>query len=715
MPDSNMREQLVYIGGIAAIGLGLYLSSLYSYLLFHSLIEITTIAVAFTLFILTWNARKYVVNGYLRLLGIGYAFIALIDLLHTLAYKGMNVFPGYGANLPTQLWIAARYLQAVTLFAAPLFVERRVDNRAIFGIYAAAVSVLLAVVYSGNFPDCFIEGKGLTAFKIGSEYVITALLLTSLYFFYRERKHFNDKVFFLIASSIACTALSEISFTAYLSVYGFANMVGHFSKLAAFYLIYRAILVTGLKEPFDLIFRDLKQAEEALRNSRDTLEEKIRERTAELRDSNEKLAMDLTGRKKAETEREQYFRFFTTSTDLMCIADPDGAFIKTNPACSEQLGYSETELAAKPFIEFVHPDDRQLTLDEMARQLRTGFSVNFENRYICKDGSLRWLSWRAIYDKDEGTTYATARDITERKKAEEELRTLNEELEGRVKERTADLQKKSIELLESQRALMNIVEDLNLKTNELEKANTKLRELDKLKSMFIASMSHELRTPLNSIIGFSSILLDEWLGPLTAEQKENLSIILRSGKHLLSLINDVIDVSKVEAGIIERHVEDFDIFDVISEAVTTFTKDIEEKGLELRVEAVHEHMHTDRRRLLQCVLNLISNAVKFTEKGSITVQTLIREPERADAGNGERMVEISVSDTGIGIREENMPKLCNAFVRLESPLEARVPGTGLGLYLTKKLLAEVLKGEIICISRYAEGSRFAMKVPVRIE
>jgi PAS domain S-box-containing protein len=120
-----------------------------------------------------------------------------------------------------------------------------------------------------------------------------------------------------------------------------------------------------------------------------------------------------------EGEREQYFRFFQTSADLMCFADPHGVFIKTNPAFSETLGYTETELVSKPFIEFVHPEDKPATLDEMASQLQKGFSMNFENRYICKDGSLRWLSWRAIYNKNDGITYATARDITDRKQAEE--------------------------------------------------------------------------------------------------------------------------------------------------------------------------------------------------------------------------------------------------------------------------------------------------------
>jgi signal transduction histidine kinase len=296
-------------------------------------------------------------------------------------------------------------------------------------------------------------------------------------------------------------------------------------------------------------------------------------------------------------------------------------------------------------------------------------------------------------------------DITERKRAEDEIRELNAGLEKRVSERTLELQ-------ESQQALMNIVEDLNLKTGELEQVNAKLKELDRLKSMFIASMSHELRTPLNSIIGFSSVILNEWIGRVNAEQKENLAIILRSGKHLLNLINDVIDVSKIEAGKIESAAEEFDLHDLISEAVSLVWKDMEEKGLDLQVAATHQQMHTDRRRLLQCVLNLMSNAVKFTGKGSVTVETrIVHSPGEAPGGEA---AEISVTDTGIGIKEEDLERLFQPFVRLVSPAQATVPGTGLGLYLTRKLTAEVLKGDILVTSEYGTGSRFTIKLPVRI-
>lgn len=262
----------------------------------------------------------------------------------------------------------------------------------------------------------------------------------------------------------------------------------------------------------------------------------------------------------------------------------------------------------------------------------------------------------------------------DRKRAVAEVIRLNAELEDRVRDRTA----------------------------RLEEANRRLLDLDRLKSMFIASMSHELRTPLNSIIGFSSILLQEWPGPLNAEPRENLDIVMRSGRHLLALINDVIDISKVEAGMIEPRVEDFDIAGVVREAVEAVANDAAGKGLAVAVNAPPTPYRGDRRRLLQCVLNLASNAVKFTEKGRIDIAVRRDETE----------IEISVQDTGIGIPAADLAKLFQPFTRLDSALRSRVLGTGLGLYLTKKLLTEVFRGRILAESEPGRGSRFAIRIPL---
>ncbi len=246
--------------------------------------------------------------------------------------------------------------------------------------------------------------------------------------------------------------------------------------------------------------------------------------------------------------------------------------------------------------------------------------------------------------------------------------------------------------------------ELQEKALKLEEANEQLQEMDRMKTMFIVTMNHELRTPLNSIIGFSRILLDEWVGPLNEEQKENLAIILNSGRHLLSLINDIIDVSRVEAGKLETTVEDFDLAALVREGVDTVTQDAVHKGLQLEVEAETLPLHTDRRRLLQALLNLLSNAIKFTERGQVRVRA-------GGSGNGD--ASISVLDTGKGIPDEAREKLFTPFSRFQT--EDAIPGTGLGLYLTHKLVKEVLGGEIdYRRGEDGRGSNFTIRFPTRL-
>ena len=234
--------------------LGLYLTSWYSYLLFHILAESFSIVIACSLFLIAWNTRHLTKNNYALFISIAFLFAGLIDFVHTLAYKGMGIFAGYDANLPTQLWIIARYLQSLSLLAAPWFIDRKLNPAAIFGVYLTATLLLLTDVFTGSlFPDCFIEGQGLTPFKIVSEYIICFLLLCSLVLLFRRRNKFDPTILRLIAASILCTIVAELAFTFYISVYGLSNLIGHYFKIFAFYLIYRAIIVTGLENP-DYLF-----------------------------------------------------------------------------------------------------------------------------------------------------------------------------------------------------------------------------------------------------------------------------------------------------------------------------------------------------------------------------------------------------------------------------------------------------------------------------
>jgi signal transduction histidine kinase len=264
----------------ALVLLGFYLTSLYSYLLFHSLIEIFSIVVACAIFMLAWNARRFLEDEYyLLFISVAYLFVAGLDLLHTLAYQGMGVFQGYDANLPTQLWIASRYVLSVSLLVAPLMLDRKPKVRYVLAGYAIVTGLLLASIFYWHvFPDCYVAGVGLTPFKKISEYAISLTLLASIALLMRRRDEFDAGVLRLLVLSIIATVGAELAFTAYVSVYGGANLVGHFFKLISYYLIYRAIIVTGLVRPYDLLFRNLKHSEEALR-----------QQTLELQARNEEL------------------------------------------------------------------------------------------------------------------------------------------------------------------------------------------------------------------------------------------------------------------------------------------------------------------------------------------------------------------------------------------------------------------------------------------
>lgn len=244
-----------------------YLTSFHNYLLFHTMAEVFAILIAVGIFFFAWNTRKYQDNHYYLFLGIAYLFVGVIDFAHMLSYKGIGVFPGIGTNVPTQLWIAARYLESISLLSAFLFFRRKLHPRGVFLLYLLITTAFFfTIYYLPVFPDCHIEGKGLTPFKKISEYIICLMLLLVVYLFFRYRRQFEEKIFRLLITSAVLTVLSELSFTFYVSVYGFSNLVGHLLKIISFYLIYKAVIETGLSRPYDLLFKELKQSEKTIRD-----------------------------------------------------------------------------------------------------------------------------------------------------------------------------------------------------------------------------------------------------------------------------------------------------------------------------------------------------------------------------------------------------------------------------------------------------------------
>lgn len=235
---------VIFWGSLILIGL--YIISNYNYVFFHTLAEAFSIVIAIGISVIVWNSRKFFDNDYIVLIGIAYLFIAGIDLAHIFAYPGVELFEEANTNLASQLWIFARYFQAITLLIAPIFIIKKLNVRVVIGIYALITGGFLASIFLGVFPTTFIEGSGLTQFKIISEYIISTILIASIFFLWRYKDKFNKNVFYLLIGSIILTVFSEISFTFYVSAYDISNLIGHLLKIIAFYLLYKALIEANL-------------------------------------------------------------------------------------------------------------------------------------------------------------------------------------------------------------------------------------------------------------------------------------------------------------------------------------------------------------------------------------------------------------------------------------------------------------------------------------
>jgi PAS domain S-box-containing protein len=365
--------------------LGIYVTSLYGYLLFHSLAEGFCIVIACGIFMIAWNARRLLQNHYVLFIGIAYLYVGGIDFLHTLAYEGMGVFEGFGANLATQLWIAGRYVEALSLLLGTIFLHRKLSPRGIFIAYGLSTGLLLAsIFYWKVFPVCFTEGVGLTPFKIYSEYVICLILLAAIGLLIRNSQDFDRKVLILLVSAIGTTIAQELAFTAYLSVYGFSNMIGHLIKIASFYLVYKAIVETSLVSPWNLLFRNLKQSEARYRSLFDNMTEGF---------ALHEILTDIQGR------------------------PVNYRFLEVNPAFEQLTGLKRTDLMGRCILE-VLPGTEDSWIENYGRVALTGEPTHFEN-FSAALG--RWYEVFA-YQPAPLQFAVVFTDITGRKRIEESLR-----------------------------------------------------------------------------------------------------------------------------------------------------------------------------------------------------------------------------------------------------------------------------------------------------
>jgi PAS domain S-box-containing protein len=373
------------------------------------------------------------------------------------------------------------------------------------------------------------------------------------------------------------------------------------------------------------------------------------------------MVRDVSKQKRAEEKiarsEIKYRSLFEKSNDAIIIHDFNGRILDVNKKTCQTLGYSEEELKQKSILELFSPEYKEKVKAAIMEVRATG-STRKETKLIRSDGTFIFLDFNAsLLQVQQNTIQAVGRDITDRIRAEEAM--INARIEAETASRT--------------------------------------------KSEFLANMSHELRTPLNSIIGFSDILIERVFGELNERQLKYVNNISISGRHLLGLINDILDLSKVEAGKMELHYSGFSIGSVFDEVKSTLSPLAMVKSLKMDFNMDHDigNIQADRNRLIQILYNLISNAIKFTPKGG-SISVFCKK-------SGNRVI-FSVKDTGIGISPEDQKKLFQPFTQIDSSSSKQYCGTGLGLVLVKKLV-ELHQGEIYVESEAGKGSSFTFELP----
>lgn len=402
--------------------------------------------------------------------------------------------------------------------------------------------------------------------------------------------------------------------------------------------------------------------------------------TYEGRDCLVGMGIDISERKRAENlliaSEDRYHTLFEYAPDGILIANSQASFIDANSSICRMLGYPRSELIGLHASDIVTSSEFD-HIDPALNQIQSG--KNYHREWILrrKDGSIFPAEVIATLMPD-GNILVMLRDVTERKAAEQTLNELNENLEKEVAARTSDLR------------------------NALIRAEA----ADRVKSAFLATMSHELRTPLNSIIGFTGILLQELPGSLNAEQKKQLGMVRNSARHLLALINDVLDLTKIEANQLEIRTEKFSLPEILEHIVAVIQPLANAKNLKLTL-SIHPSLGevtSDRRRIEQLLLNLLNNAIKFTEEGSISLTA---------APLGNSIIQFKVTDTGIGIRPADLASLFQPFRQLDSSITRQHEGTGLGLAICKRL-AHLLGGNISVSSEWKKGTTFTVVLPTEL-
>ncbi len=720
------RDSIEYM--ILIVGLFLtYLASLYSFLLFHSIIEVFSIVIAGGVFLIGWHSRKYMNSSFFLVLGVSFLFISVIDLIHTLAYSGMGVFLEFDANLPTQLWIVARYWQAFSYLFATMVIRKKIKANYLFVGYIFIIIILLTTIFQGFFPVCYIEGSGLTPFKIISEYIIDIILFVTLIVLYKHKDEFAEKIFFLIVISIIATMISELAFTFYISVFGFSNFIGHIFKVIAFFFVYKAVIELGIETPFDLLFRKLKLSEESSIEKANQLEQ-------------------------AYSEFNQIFK---AALPLRVISN-NCEILRVNETYTSLFRLSKEDLIGKKCYDLQLGYEHRCHTESCSRnQIREG-KDHYEYELVTKfdDGTKIVSLVRTVPHRNTNGEFIgiiqNYTNITERKIAQEKVEDMarfpleNPNPVLRVSNKYILLANKvSQELFligegsmipkvleehvnKSFSENLNLEIELNVKgqiytlfivpmkdrgyANIYGMNTTARKEAEESLERFVSTVSHELRTPISVLI-MSLDFLNNHSDSVTPDVIKKLEEGIKRNIYLLKeLVDDILTLSRIDERKIKLKWEEYNLLTIIDDILTLMEPIGNAKNITFSVDVDKNiKLYGDPTKIDQIFRIFIDNAIKYSrESNKIEIRAINHYKGKYNIDEKDGVL-FQIKDYGVGISEEDLPSIFERFFRSEQVSD--IPGTGLGLSIAKELL-DLHGGEVWAQSDYGKGSTFSIFLPI---
>ena len=726
---------LIIVWALIIIAIGA--SSVYGYLLFHGLSEILIVIIAASIFIVTWSVRRLLVNNYLLIAGIGMLFIGTTEVLHLLTFKGMGVFPGLDANVPTQLWLASRYLLVVTLIVAPLAINKRVNAIKILLTFLVATILILLSIIFGWFPTAYIEGSGLTPFKIYSEYLIAGTLLVSAYLLYSKRKSFQTWTFQLLLGFILINVGAELFFTSYIGVYDFANLTGHIFALTAFLLLFLAIVKECYSDPVKVLFNDLEKSEQKFRTIFDQAGDAILIWRMDYRiiDANQmacsilgysreellkKSMKDLLPPEQAEWISQGYadlFKWHREAKETVWVRkDQKKLIMDVN---DQPIEYSGEEVVLSIGRDITERKRSEQALLDSERRLAQALEVSMMGTWDLDVKKLTiWRSLRHdqifgyssqqpewtidtilshVVVEDQDSVRRQIRDAIE-KGEEAQLICRIRRLDGEI--RWVNIRGRVMPNGEGEPHMLGLIQDITQKIEaekKLEKYAEDLKRSNAELEQFAYVASHDLREPLRMIVNYLGLLERKYKGNLDETADKYIGFAVDGGIRMQNMISDFLTYSRVSN--LSKPMVPIKMEEVLSKSLL----DIDSLVKDSRASITHDPLPeilANETHMIQLLQNLIGNSIKYRGQAAPTIHISAKR-------DGDMWL-FSVKDNGIGIAPRYNEKIFEMFQRLNTG--ERNEGTGIGLAIAKRIV-EKHGGKIWVVSEEGKGATFFFTLP----